>query len=250
MKEKLVFFLLLVLNFSLNSQEIYDNFYKFKAELYNTPSEKAAAAIDEHRNKIEKMQISEEEKLTLQNFLVLEEINLLNRDKNNKKKIYLMLKKQNEESAAFMQGKKNSKADKWFLLSWADIKSRYIAFLSGQDIQKEANDTKMLYLAALKKDKKFAPASISFGLWLFFAPPIVGGGYENSLNEISKAVSNAKNNYEKYLALIFRSQVNFALENFELSQKDLKDASILIPDETFTLFIEELNKNGKIFFSK
>lgn len=153
MKEKLVFFLLLVLNFSLNSQEIYDNFYKFKAELYNTPSEKTAAAIDEYRNKIEKMQISEEEKLTLQNFLVLEKINLLNRDKNNKKKIYLMLKKQNEESAAFMQGKKNSKADKWFLLSWADIKSRYIAFLSGQDIQKEANDTKMLYLAALKKDK-------------------------------------------------------------------------------------------------
>ena len=139
MKEKLIFFLLIVLNFSLNSQEIYDNFYKFKAELYNTPSEKAAAAIDEYGNKIEKMQISEEEKLTLQNFLVLEEINLLNRDKNNKKKIYLMLKKQNEESAAFMQDKKNSKADKWFLLSWADIKSRYIAFLSGQDIQKEAN---------------------------------------------------------------------------------------------------------------
>ena len=92
MKEKLVFFLLLVLNFSLNSQEIYDNFYKFKAELYNTPSEKTAAAIDEYRNKIEKMQISEEEKLTLQNFLVLEKINLLNRDKNTKKKIYLMLK--------------------------------------------------------------------------------------------------------------------------------------------------------------
>ena len=86
MKEKLIFFLLLVLNFSLNSQEIYDNFYKFKAELYNTPSEKTAAAIDEYGNKIEKMQISEEEKLTLQNFLVLEEINILNRDKNNKKK--------------------------------------------------------------------------------------------------------------------------------------------------------------------
>ena len=248
MKEKLVFFLLLVLNFSLNSQEIYDNFYKFKAELYNTPSEKMATAIGEYRNKIEKMQISEEEKLTLQNFLVLEEINLLNRDKNNKKKIYLMLKKQNEESAVFMQGKKNSKADKWFLLSWADIKSGYIAFLSGQDIQKEANDTKMLYLEILKKDKKFAPASISYGLWLFFAPPIVGGGYENSLNEMSKAVSNAKNNYEKYLALIFRSQVYFALENFDLSKKDLKDAAALMLNETFTLFVEELNKNDQIFF--
>ena len=248
MKGKLIFLLLIVLNFSLNSQEIYDNFYKFKAELYNTPSEKMAAAIDEHRNKIEKMQISEEEKLTLQNFLVLEEINLLNRDKNNKKKIYLMLKKQNEESAAFMQGKKNSKADKWFLLSWADIKSQYIAFLSGQDIQKEANDTKQLYLAALKRDKKFAPASISFGLWLFFAPPIAGGGYENSLNEISKAVSNAKNNYEKYCALIFRSQVYFALENFDLSKQDLKDAAALMLNETFTLFVEELNKNDQIFF--
>ena len=35
MKGKLIFLLLIVLNFSLNSQEIYDNFYKFKVELYN-----------------------------------------------------------------------------------------------------------------------------------------------------------------------------------------------------------------------
>ena len=149
-----------------------------------------------------------------------------------------------------MKDKKISAVSPWFLISWADIKGRLVAYLSGSSLYEESNKSKELYQYALKKDKKFAPASISFGLWLFFAPPIVGGGYENSLNEISKAVSNAKNNYEKYLALIFRSQVNFALENFELSQKDLKDASILIPDETFTLFIEELNKNGKIFFSK
>lgn len=249
MKKKLLFILLVTLNFSLNSQEIYDNFYKFKAELYNTDLEKMEASIAEYREKTEKMQISKEEKLTLQNFLVLEEIIFLNKDKNSKKKIYLMLKKQNEDSYAFMKDKKNSQVSKWFLVSWADIKSQYIGFLSGLDVYKEANDTKLLYLEALKKDKKFTPASISYGLWMFFAPPIAGGGYENSLKEFSKAVSNAQNNYEKYLALVFRSQVYFALENFDLSKKDLKDAAVLISNETFTVFVEEINKNGKIFFS-
>ncbi|UTC66715.1 MULTISPECIES: hypothetical protein [unclassified Treponema] len=250
MKTKLIFFLLLTFNLSLSSQEIYDNFYKFKAELYNTASEKMEISIAEYREKTEKMQISEEEKLTLENFLVLEELNVLNRDNSNKKKIFLKLKTQNDKSTAFMQGKKNSQAGKWFLLSWADIKSQYIGFLSGQDVYKEANDTKLLYVDALKKDKKFAPASISYGLWMFFAPPIAGGGYENSLKEFSKAVSNAKNNYEKYLALIFRSQVYFALENEASSKKDLKAAAGLIADENFSLVVEELNKNDQIFFKK
>lgn len=248
MRTKLIFFLLIILNFSLSSQEIYDNIYKFKAELYNTASEKMEDFLDKYISEVEKMQITEEERLTLKNFLVLEEINLLNKDKNNKKQIYLMLKKQNEDCYIFMEDKNMSQANKWFLVSWGDIKSQYIGFLSGQNVYKEANETKQLYLEALKKDKKFTPASISYGLWLFFAPPIAGGGYENSLKELSKAVSNSKNNYEKYLAIVFRSQVYFALENFDLCKNDLKDASVLIPHETFTLFIKELNKNGRIFF--
>lgn len=250
MRKRLLVILLVILSFNLHSQEIYDNFYKFKAELYNTALEKMEASIAEYREKTEKMQISEEEKLTLENFLILEEVNILNRDNSNKKKIFSKLKAQNDKSAVFMQGKKNSQAGKWFLLSWGDIKSQYISFLAGQDMYKEAYDTKLLYLDALKQDKKFAPASISYGLWMFFAPPIAGGGYENSLKEFSKAVSNAKNNYEKYLALIFRSQVYFALENEASSKKDLKAAAGLIADENFSLVIEELNKNDQIFFSK
>ncbi|UTC64494.1 hypothetical protein E4O00_12095 [Treponema sp. OMZ 788] len=106
MRKRLLVILLVILSFSLHSQEIYDNFYKFKAELYNTALEKMEASIAEYREKTQKMQISEEEKLTLQNFLILEEVNLLNKDNSNKKKIFSKLKTQNDKSAVFMQGKK------------------------------------------------------------------------------------------------------------------------------------------------
>lgn len=250
MKAKIIFFLIIGLSFRIGAQDVYDDFYKFKSELYNKGEKEFEDFIKTYRNQIENKNLSEEESLTIQNFLVIEELTRLNKDKNSKKQAYLMLKKQNEASKVFMQGKKISQVGKWFLVSWGDIKSQYISYLSGDEMYKEAGETKSFYLAALKKDKKFSPASISYGLWLFFAPPIAGGGYENSLSEFSKAVSNAKNNYEKYLALIFRSQVYFVLEDFNSSKKDLKEASDLIPDENFTVFIEELNKNDKIFFKQ
>lgn len=252
MKRKILFTVILIAGVYGFSQKIYDDFYKFKAELYNTEIETIQNSLENYKNKIAAGSLTPEEQITLKNFITLEEINVLSRNKDSadKKKIYIMLKSQNDESIAFMEGKKKSDLGKWFLLSLGDIKSRFLQFLSEKKLFTEAHETQQFYLNAIKKDKKFSPAHLSYGLWLFFAPPIVGGGYENALKEFSKAVSSAKNNYEKYQTLIYRSQVYFALDNIKASEADLKNAKKLIPNEIFTDQIKELNKNDKIFFEQ
>ncbi|WP_024469943.1 hypothetical protein [Treponema pedis] len=231
--------------------DIYDDFFAFKIELYNQADAQGSKTfLEKYKTSIETMTLTEEEKLTLVNLFILEEMNTL-KDENGKpesKKIYKLLTQQNTATEKFMQGKKKNAVTRWLLLSWADIKSRLTSFLSGQDMYKEAFASKELYEFVLKQNKKFSPAHISFGLWLFFAPPISGGGYDASLKEFSNAVSYAKNKNEKYYALCCRSQVYTALEQTKKAEEDLNEAHSLIQNENFTKIIIEMNNHDKLFF--
>ena len=100
----------------------------------------------------------------------------------------------------------------------------------------------------LKRNKKFSQGHLSYGMWLFFAPPIAGGGVSAALKECSKAVSYAVTPEEKYFALLYRSQMYVADENEKKAAADLRAAHELFPQETFTQIVNEGNKNGKLFF--
>ena len=70
-----------------------------------------------------------------------------------------------------------------------------------------------------------------------------------ALKECNIAVSSAKNNEEKYLALLFRSQIHFKLRHTKEYDEDLKLAHSLISNEIFTKHIAKQNKeDDKIFF--
>lgn len=229
----------------------YDDFFEFKIALYNLVSaEETKKILEKYKTSLESMVFTEEEKLTLTNLFVLEEIGFLKAEdgKPESKKIYKLLMQQNTATEKFMQGKKKNAVAPWLLLSWADIKSRLTSFLSGQDMYKEAFASKELYEFVLKNNKQFSPAHISFGLWLFFAPPISGGGYDAALKEFSNAVSYAKNKNEKYYALCCRSQVYTALEQTKKAEEDLREAHSLIQNENFTNIIIEMNTHDKLFF--
>ena len=112
----------------------------------------------------------------------------------------------------------------------------------------EALRSRHLYEEALKQNKKFSQGYLSYGLWLFFAPPIAGGGSDAALKAFSKAVSYSNTPEEKYLALLYRSQAHVAAENQKKAAADLRAAHDLFPKETFTQLVSEGNKNGKLFF--
>ncbi|MGP1455131.1 MAG: hypothetical protein ACTTJ7_05140 [Treponema sp.] len=233
------------------AQEIYDDFLHFKVELYNAESEQAMQTkLSDYKQKLDSARLTEEAAVTLRTLFTLEQA-LFEKDANGKKNAkdtYLLLTKQDKACKAFMANKKNSEVNAWFLAGWADVKSRLTAFLSGQDMYTEANIARKLYLDALKQDKTFSSGYLSYGLWLFFAPPIAGGGEDAALKEFSKAVSYAKTPEEKYLALLYRSQAYVALEDAAKANADLRAANALIPNERFTQTVIKGNKNGKLFF--
>lgn len=233
------------------ANSVYDDFFEFKIKLYNQLDLNASKKfLAEYKQTIETQSLTPEESLTLKNLFVLEEINFLKNEQGvpESKKIYKLLVKQNKATEGFINGKKKSDVNSWLLLSWADLKSRLTVFLSGQNLYKEALISKELYQFVLKKDKNFSPAHIAYGLCLFFAPPISGGGYDVALKEFTNAVSSAKNENEKYYALCCRSQVYLALEQPKDCAADLEQAHALIADENFTKIISEQNKNDKLFF--
>ena len=246
--KKYMFVLLFLTTFlTFLSSDIYDDFCTFKVQLYNTQDKTIAnSLITEWEMKCAKMKLTEEEKLTLNNFLVLEKISVIN---GSKKQIYKLLKEQNEKCEKFIKNKKRVLLNKWFLLSFGDIKSRYASYVSWLNAYDESKIARQCYQDALKKDSAFTLCYISNALYLFFAPAIAGGSYEGALKELNTALSCAKNNNEKYLALIFRSQVHYRMEEPKEYQEDLKNASTLVEGEAFTEHILHLNsKENKVFF--
>ncbi|MEL3905753.1 MAG: hypothetical protein P1P65_01800 [Treponema sp.] len=243
--------LLLLCVLPLFSEDIYTDFLRFKCGLYNAGTDQERQTLlAEYKDRLDNSALSEQDALALNTLFVLEQA-VFEKDASgiqNKKELYLRYTRQNEQCTAFMEKNGKASVSPFLLSGWADIKSRLTAFLSGQDMYTEANAARKLYLEALKKDKKFSQGYVSYGLWLFFAPPIAGGGAEAALKEFSKAVSYANTPEEKYLALIYRSQIYVALEDEKKAAADLHTAAALIPNERFTQIIMEYNKHGKIFF--
>lgn len=232
---------------NLLTADIYDDFISFRVSLYNKENtEELTKALDEWEKNFASQNLTEEEKLTLKNLFVLEKISVL---KNDEKKIYSLLTAQDKECSKFMEGKSTAKVGKWFCLSYGNIKSRLILYASWLEIFNISKLVKQYYDAAIKKDKNFSEAHIANALSLFFAPSIAGGSYEAALKECNIAVSSAKNNEEKYLALLFRSQIHFELKHTKEYDEDLKLAHSLISNEIFTQQIAKQNKeDDKIFF--
>ena len=232
---------------NLLTADIYDDFISFRVSLYNKENtEELSKALDEWEKDFASQNLTEEEKLTLKNLFVLEKISVL---KNDEKKIYSLLTAQDKECTKFMEGKTIAKVWKWFCLSYGNIKSRLILYASWLEIFNISKLVKQYYDAAIKKDKNFSEAHIANALRLFFAPSIAGGSYEAALKECNIAVSSAKNNEEKYLALLFRSQIHFELKHTKEYDEDLKLAHSLISNEIFTQQIAKQNKeDDKIFF--
>jgi hypothetical protein len=101
-----------------------------------------------------------------------------------------------------------------------------------------------LYRAAIRKEKRSSYALLNYALWLYFAPPIAGGGHNAALKTMSQALQYAVTIEDKYFVLVYRSQIFLAMNRRDESLKDLNDAHALIPGEQFTVIAR--GKNGQI----
>lgn len=216
-----------------NAQDVEQNQKKFAYDL-----KKASTQITVQTN------------LIVKNLLILDEIPFLYQ-KNQAKKVYLAVTSQEKLCKSFIEKTPISKVDKWTYITCGDILSQGFAFAGGSPVER-SKLIKSYYLTALKIDDKFSPAHISYGIWLYFAPAIAGGGLDASLKSFNKALQFATKDTEKYLAYIYRSQVYFAMNRNTEWDADLKSAHNIFPyeSETFTKYVREKNsKQGLSLFA-
>jgi len=246
-------FLIVVFSFltSIIIASVYDEFLALKVKLYNRKNiEEAELMFEEWDAAFKNLKLNEEDIIAVQNLVTIERANLM-QEAHQEKKIYKMLKERETVSLKYLESKKKANVGKWFLLSIGDLKNRLLPYTSWLQAYNESTEAKKCFSDAIKQDDKFSPAYISNALWLFFAPAIAKGGYESSLKNLDYAVYYAKNDTEKYLALLFRSQLHFKMNHTKEYDDDLKVASVLVQDEIFTKYVKKLNeKMRKTFFEK
>ena len=254
MKKFFLVFLILTINF-LAFAQIQDmaEFKSKKLEFYSQSN--TDTIIEEITKEIRllnqyKTSYSEELFLTLENNLISEKVNFSLSDKNLKEEIYTLLTNQNIKNIQFIGEKKYKEFFSDYLVSLGDIKAKLLGFLSNSQMISESMTVKELYLTALKKNNESSSASLSYAMWLYFAPVIAGGGNRAAYKKIIEAEENAQNDSDLFFALIYKSQILFALKRFDESQISLQQAHQLVPKEQFTRIIGSLNAQGRIFFDK
>ena len=241
MKNRILILILLnLLTFSYANECIdMQSFRKCKISFYcNDNITEVQKNIQENLNFLssQKENLSEELYLTLENNLVLEKINFTPETDESVK------------NDLFIKDKNIKKLSNEYLVSIADLKTRMLNFLTSTKMYSESMAIKDLYLTALKNNKKFSNALLGYGLWLYFAPPIVGGGHQESLKKIIEAEKNAVFDEDLYFILLYKSQLLFVMNRMDEYKKTLEKAHNLIPSEVFIKDIKEINEKDTVFF--
>ena len=249
-KLSLIFYFIYLAFFSYAQILSIDDFYKEKINFYCEENHSIIISkIEERlRQNNDFFKNNNELALTIENLLILEKINFSFDASINHEEIYLSLNSQNVKNELFIRDKKLSVFSTEYLTSFADLKTRLLSYLSLGAVYKESMFAKELYTTALKKNKKSCIALTSYSLWLYFAPPVAGGGYGESLKNIILAEKYAANNEELFFVLINKSQILYSMNKLAESKNTLEQAHTLFEKEKFTKILGEKNEHGKTLF--
>jgi tetratricopeptide (TPR) repeat protein len=217
----------------------------FRQDLYQEKTD-SLNKIEQFNKYIEENSFDEESVLTAKNIIAIETANFMENTSENEKKIYLLLINQENECSYYMKNNRNF--GKWFLASYADIQTRLLTFVTSRELFKYSMSAKGMYQKSLKIDRNFGYALNGYGVWLYFAPPIAGGGYDAALKQLNRSIQHYSNDVDLFFAYIYRSQVYFAMGKNRESIKDLNSARSVFDSDMFISHIKEKNEKGLSFF--
>ena len=248
MKKKIIIVIfILISGCSFLFADIFEDFHNFRIELYNIFTDSDYEEMtEEFISKYDLNDLSFEDVLTIENMLLLEKLNFV-----DTKEFTAELFSQNRKCDEYIKGKKLDKLSSRFLSSLGDLKSRYVNYISGSALIKESIAAKKYYTQAIKNDKYNIDAYIGYGLWLYFAPSISGGGLKSSLQTFQSAEKCARTNYEKYFLYIYESQIYLAMGKKDKANEYLDKAHSMVDNESFAkIYLKNRIKEGKPFFDE
>ena len=85
---------------------------------------------------------------------------------------------------------------------------------------------------------------INLGLWYYFAPAVGGGSKAKAGEYFLKAAESGQSDFEKFLAFVYLSQVEFYSGKKDECESHLNEAEKILPENSFTAFVRYVNNAG------
>lgn len=231
---------------SQNGQKLIDELWQIR---FNTSiSSKNEATLEiydifekENAEKIAKL--PEDEKLVLENLIIMERYNCVGGFPGEKKEERKTFGEQRKKIEKFVKSKDKNEINKYLFLTYGDIISYYMSFSLG-DVIRYGLSVKPQYEKSLQQDENFSPGMINLGKWYYHVPVLFGGSKNKTAQLFEKAVNCAKNDAELYFALIDYSQILFEQNQKEESAKVLERAFEIAPNSAYLRLIQEQNEQN------
>jgi tetratricopeptide (TPR) repeat protein len=231
-------------------QTAVDDFMTLRMNLakYLEPKE-ALAAIDtyssSHFTGSSYNAFTGEEKLILENFVVLEKYNYMRKIDGQEVSIKKMLAAQHDKVTSWMAAEKDSVINKWMYCTAADLISCNLSYASVSTIIHEGLAVKTYYEKALEQDPKLSYALTNIAQWYYYAPSFGGGSKSKAKKCFEQAIAGARTQAETYYAKIFLSQYLFEDESRRGEAATLlAEAATFCPGGHYTEWLARINKAG------
>lgn len=203
------------------------------------------AAIDgfERQNAERIASLGEQERIVIDNFIIMERYNYLYEKDGQAKVQHEILGAQRERCEAFADSTPDNDLGAYFFCTWADVTSCYMGY-SVSDVLKYGRKLRPLYEKALQKDADFSYALMNIAQYYYFAPKIAGGSKKTSLAYFERARAAAKTDAQIYFADIFLSQLLFENKDTARCAALLAEAESLCPGSRYLAVIRAANESG------
>lgn len=188
--------------------------------------------------------ISDEAKITFENFFVWEEFHFLWEENPDNDAAWKLLENQSVNNVVWSLTHPDKTWNDWYYLSAIELSNSYMPKLKFSDVVKIGLEEKKFYDSLIENKSANCTTYFNAALWYHFAPAIGGGSDSKAEKYFSEALEKASTDYEKFFANFYFSQFEFDRGETALFEKYFSAAEEILPESGFLEFTRKLNKAG------
>lgn len=188
--------------------------------------------------------ISDEAKITFENFFVWEEFHFLWEENPEDSEAWKLLENQYEKNLRWKSSHPVESRNFWYSLGVYELANSFMPKMKLPDLMKVGLEEKKFYDSFLERDSENGVLCLNVALWYDYAPSFGGGSVSKAEKYLLAAVKNARTDYEKFFSNFYLSQLEFDRGESALCEKYFSAAQEILGESGFLKFTRGLNEAG------
>lgn len=234
---------------SKEANDYIDSFMNFRMELTKYKDKKTAATeVQKYKNLHPYSSFTNQEKLIIDTFLLLEKYNYTWEDSSNNASLQNQLLNQINLNEKYITTNPAG-TNEWLYVLTADTFSCYMSYNPVSGALKYGLKVKEYYEKCLSLNPKNSYCLTHYGQWFYWAPAVNGGSKKKAMSNFSLGLTYAKNNAEKFYAEIFMSQMYYDQKDKQSAKTHLDKAKTYCPASEYIKELENYNAEGYSLFT-